>query len=58
MCYRELESYTEADWSAMSGLEEDLERLDANYAEQFGEEPGTPSSGMYEVNGNTTSCSC
>ncbi|KAK2149764.1 hypothetical protein LSH36_437g02101 [Paralvinella palmiformis] len=40
---KELENYTEANWSAMSALEKDLEKLDANYAEQFGEELDTPS---------------
>ena len=33
-----MENYKEADWSAMSQFENDLDNLEAAYAEQFGEE--------------------
>ena len=33
-----MENYKETDWSAMSQFENDLDSLEAAYAEQFGEE--------------------
>ena len=39
-CYRRLENYQETSWSAMSGLENDLQQLEANLAKQFGEDGG------------------
>ncbi|XP_041358762.1 dnaJ homolog subfamily C member 21-like [Gigantopelta aegis] len=35
---KRLENYKETSWSAMSGLEDDLQQLEANLAKQFGED--------------------
>lgn len=36
--FRVLENYKESHWSSMSGLEKELQMLEANVAKEFGEE--------------------
>ena len=38
--FRKMENYKEAEWSAMSELEKDMQQLEAHLGEHFGDEDG------------------